>query len=336
MKNTILIAIVCITLGFAAGWIIKPETTVTETEETTTRPASRATATSNESRSSDVEKPRSTKRSSVTVKRSGADREIDPATKKQIEEAQSKQTEIVKKRLSDKFDMQITAMVKELGLNASQETALRAFYAEQLEKVDFEGGMSSVGDPEKTREMAAALRGDGLNDAMENVLSADQMEGLETMQERKKNNEIESRAMKDLSKLQQSLDLSEDQKQKVYDVLMQDAQKKLAAQSDADYVTRAMMSNMGIEMDLGDMDMGSVMTLHTDGENAPTDRASIIQKMKDDRQKRIDEKVARLAPVLNETQQQQYRKSLESQGGVLNMMIQGMDSEQVEEEVETK
>jgi len=262
--------------------------------------------------------------------------EMDPETKKRIEESQSRQTEMVKKRLGDKFDMQITAMVKELGLNASQEKALRAFYAEQLEKVDFANGMSAMGDADKMKEMAAALRGDGLNDAMKNVLSADQMEGLEAMQERKQNSKIESRAMKDLAKLQQTLDLSEDQKQKVYDVLMEDAEKSLESQSDADYVTRSMMSSMGVKMDLGDMDMGSVMSLHTDGEDAPTDRASMIKQMKENRQKKIDAKVERLAPVLDESQQQQYRKSLENKGGMFNMMLQGVEAGTSGVEVEAK
>jgi hypothetical protein len=147
------------------------------------------------------------------------------------------------------------------------------------------------------------------------------------------NSKIESRAMKDLAKLQQTLDLSEDQKQKVYDVLMEDAVKSLASQSDADFVTRSMMSSMGVEMDLGDMDMGSVMTLHTDSEDAPTDRASMIKQMKENRQKKIDAKVERLAPVLDESQQQQYRKSLENKGGMFNMMIQGVEAGTSEEEV---
>jgi hypothetical protein len=333
MNNTIIVALVCITLGFAAGWLVKPAATVSETDETTHRSTSRAKAGPNERSSSGIENPRSANRSTVTVERLGTDQELDPEMKKQIEESQRRHTEMVKKRLSDKFDMQITAIVKELELNASQEKALRAFYAEQVETVDLSEGMASLGNPEMMKEMAAALRGDGLNDAMKNVLSADQMEGLEAIQERKNNNKIESRAMKDLAKLQQSLDLSEDQKQKVYNVLMEDAEKKLAAQSDADYVTRAMMSSMGVEMDLGDMDMGSVMSLQAEGKTVPTDRASMIQKMKDDRQRRIDDKVARLAPVLDKTQQEQYRKSLENQGGMLNMMLQGMETDESEVEV---
>lgn len=336
MKNSLIIALVSIGLGFAAGWLIKPETAAPEGTETAARATSRKAKPSSPQSSSDSDKAKPARRSGVTVKTMTSEDDMDPEMKKAIEESQRKQTEMVKKRLSDQYDMKIAAMVKELGLDASQEKALRAFYAEQLEKIDFSEGMAAMGNPDKMKEMAAALRGDGLGDAMKNILSEDQMEGFEAMQERKKNSKIESRAMKDLAKLQQSLDLSEDQKQKVYDVLMEDAEKSLASQSDADYVTRAMMSSMGVEMDLGDMDMGSMMSLHTEGENAPTDRASMIKKIKEDRKKRIDTKVERLNPVLNETQQQQYRKSLENKGGMFNMMLQGVEAGTSEVEVEAK
>lgn len=56
-----------------------------------------------------------------------------------------------------------------------------------------------------------------------------------------------------------------------------------------------------------------------------TDQASFIRKLKDDRQKRIDGKVVRMAPFLNETQQEQYRKALKNKGGMLDMMLDGME-----------
>mgnify|MGYP000288907090 CR=1 FL=1 len=92
-----------------------------------------------------------------------------------------------------------------------------------------------------------------------------------------------------------------------------------------------MMSNMGLDIDLGDMDMGSLMGMNPEGENAPQDPAAMLKKIQEDRQTKIDAKVQRLAPLLSESQQQQYRKSLESQGGMMNMLLQGMgDAEAVE------
>ncbi|MEJ6779264.1 MAG: hypothetical protein QNK86_07285, partial [Akkermansiaceae bacterium] len=131
MKNTLIIALVAIGLGFAVGWLAKPETAASEDTETAPRTTSRKDKPSGSQRSSDSDnaKPtRSPRRSGVTTRIINPE-EMDPETKKRIEESQSRQTEMMKKRLGDKFDMQITAMVKELGLNAYQEKALRAFYA---------------------------------------------------------------------------------------------------------------------------------------------------------------------------------------------------------------
>ncbi len=259
---------------------------------------------------------------------------MDPETKKMMDEVQKKQKEMVQKRQKEEFDIRIAAMVKELGLDANQEKALRAFFDKQLKVLDEGDVMSMGGDAESMKKLAAALRGDGLNDAMQDVFTDDQMEGLEAMQGRKKNRMIESHAMKDLAKLQGTLDLADDQKDEVYTILVEDAEKALDEQSDANFVMKDMMSSVmggtGIEMDMGDMDFSSLMALESGGEESFVDKANIIQKMKDDHQKKINAKVERLAPVLNETQLEQYRKSLENKGGMFKMMMQGMESEESE------
>ncbi|BDS06432.1 hypothetical protein NT6N_14720 [Oceaniferula spumae] len=325
MKNTLLTATAGIALGFAAAWFIKPTTEQADASTAEApRPASRASTVAN---TSPEEKSRSLTRSGVTIQSATSMDDLDPETKKAMAEGQQRQSEMMRKRFSDQFDMKIAAMVKDLGLNAEQEKALREFYAEQLKKIDLSDMASFGTDPDKMKEMAAAIRGDGLNDFMKSHLSEDQMEGLEAYQERKKKSKIESAALKDLAKLQQNLDLSQEQKDDVYGILMEDAEKRMDAQSDADYVARAMMSSYGMEMDLGDMDMGSVISLASPDNGGNIDQATVIQQMKENRQKQIDEKVQRLSPVLNETQQAQYRKSLENKGGMLNMMLQGVEVE---------
>lgn len=324
MKNTLIIATVCIALGFAAAWITKPapeqaDSSVADGQ----RPSSRATATA-----TTPDQSKSSRRSGAVIRNSMSTADIDPEMQKAMSEGQKRQTDMMKKRINDQFDTKIAAMVKELGLNAQQEKALREFYAEQLKKIDMSDIANADAVPEKIKEMAAALRGDGLNDFMKSHLTEDQLAGLDAYQERKKKNKIESTALKDLAKLQQNLDLSQEQKDDVYGILMEDAEKRMSEQSDADFVTRSVMSSFGMEMDLGDMDMGKLMQIGEGG--GEVDQATMIQQMKEDREKQIDAKVERLAPVLNETQQAQYRKSLESQGGMLNMMLQGVGESSAE------
>lgn len=321
MKNTLLIVVAGIGLGFAAGWLAKPTPeTASRSVEDSARSSSRKMVSA-----SPQSAAKTARRNRVVLGENAAD-DVDPELQKAIDETQSRQTKMMRKRFSDQFDLKIAAMIKELGLNAGQEQALRDFYAKQLEKIDISNMASIMTDPGKISEIAGAIRGDGLNDYMQAHLSGDQLDGLEAYQERKKKSQVESVALKDLAKLQQTLDLSLEQKDEVYGLLMEDAEKGLEEQSDADFVSRAMMSSYGVEMDLGDMDMGSMMELANPQNAGDLNQASMIQQIKDKRQKQIDAKVERLAPVLNDNQQAQYRKSLESKGGMLNMMIQGIEA----------
>lgn len=173
-----------------------------------------------------------------------------------------------------------------------------------------------------TAALAAALRGDGLVDHMADLISDEQLVKLEEIQERKKNNTIESTALKSLSKLQQALDLDDDQKDQVYDLLLEDAEKNLDSESDAELVTKTMMSGMGVDLDLESMGISELFNMSNSPDPGVTDKESLMEKMAEARQNSINEKVERFSSILNETQQAQYRKDLESKGGLGNSIMQ--------------
>jgi len=50
------------------------------------------------------------------------------------------------KKRAEEFPRRPSEIVKEFGLDTSQEKALRAYYADQLEGIDFCKGMSSTGE----------------------------------------------------------------------------------------------------------------------------------------------------------------------------------------------
>ena len=191
--------------------------------------------------------------------------DLDEETKQQIEQAQTRQQKMVRNQLKKKFDMRIEAMVAELGLDTDQEKALRAYFDKQLDLLSSSNPMEMAGDPESMKTMAAAMRSDGLAEAMDEHLSKEQKEALDAMQQRKKKNKIEGLAMKDLSKIQQALDLNDEQRDEVYNILIEDAESKLENESDASVVMNGMMKSMGLEMDMGDMDMGALMQLDPSG-----------------------------------------------------------------------
>lgn len=232
---------------------------------------------------------------------------------------------MMRNQLKKKFDMRIDSMIAELGLDADQEKALRAYFDKQLDILSSTDPQKMMSDPDSMAKLAAAMRGDDLAEAMSEHLTDEQKEGLEAMQLRKKKNKIDGIAMKDLSKIQQALDLTDEQRDEVYNILIEDAETKLENESDANVVMNGMMSSMGIDMDMGDMDMGAMMQLDPSQNNTPADQSSIIAQMKEQRARQIDAKVERMAPALNETQLRQYRNHLENKGGMFNMMIQGME-----------
>lgn len=77
-----------------------------------------------------------------------------------------------------------------------------------------------------------------------------------------------------------------------------------------------MTDGMGIELDLEDLGIsGASEMADVAATGEQTNQADIMAKMKENRAKRLDEKVEALRPVLNETQLEAYRKNFESQSG---------------------
>ena len=313
MKNTMIFVALSLVIGFAVGWLAKPA------KETPQDDNVRVIAARTPSRSADPSsaprQARPAQRSGVTARKASPGGAMDPGTVELMrEESRKRENKMMRKIYAGKFDARIVAIVKELGLSAVQEKALRTFFDGQLEKIDMSAAETvSPGnvDSEELKRTVAAMRGDGLNEFMKDHLTGVQMEALETFQERQRNNKIESHALKGYARLQ-DLNLSDDQRDKVYNLLVEDAEKRLASQSDLDFLSRSMMSGIGVEADLGDIDIGSVIG-HAEGGGSEAHGAWL--KRRDElRKKMIDMKVARLAPVLNEAQQQQYRKILEDKG----------------------
>lgn len=325
MKPTIPLLFTAIAMGFAAGWLAKPAVpastaaTTPEHARSSTRSESRPTA-------EVADKQRSSSRTSVKVAGGKAADEMDPEMKKAMEDAERKQKEMVRKKLKKQNDLRIAAMVRELGLNPEQEKSLRAFYDQQLEQIMSVDTEKIVSDPDAIKSLAAAMRGDGLNDYMKDKLDVDQQEALVAMQERQHKNKIEGRAMKTLAKLQQSLDLTKEQENEAYAILSKDAESQLEAQTDEDFVMRGYMETMGMGSMMGDDDLGSMIKFQQAMQDGG-DPKDIIKQVKESRQAEVERKVELMSPVLNDGQLKQYRGQLENQSGIFDMMIQGMERE---------
>lgn len=316
MKKTIPFALAGITLSFLAGyWANRPATTDKENHTQTTPQVEINSPTRLAPPRSLEEKPLELSSSQHSEQNN---KHISPEMKQMIADAQSQQEKMMLKQLTNQFDIHIATLTEELGLDENQEDALRSYFQNLVEK----SGSNPMANREATAALAAALRGEGLIEHMSSHLNAQQLEKIEEIQQRKKSNQIESEALKNLSKLQQSLNLTEDQKDQIYDLLLEDAEQHIDSESDAELLTNTMMSGMGIELDLESMGFSELFNMSNTPNPTITDQASIIKRMAEARQNSIDRKVERLSSILSENQQEKYRQSLEAKGNTNNSMIQ--------------
>ena len=324
MKPILVTAALCLVIGFASGWFAKSRD-ISE-KELVQRPDTVERTRSTSRVIDDGEKARASLRKNIP----GGKLTNYSKSKEKMKKTERKDSEMLRKQFRSRFNQRIAAINSELNLNSDQEKALRGFFDRQLAKINFSNSMKGDADKKTIMATAAALRGDGLRDYMASYLDTEQMKALDAFQERKRNSRIEARALKEFAKLQQDLNLRDDQKDKAYALIAGDVEKQLEAQSDADYVFRAVLSSTGLGIDVGDMDMdmGEMMALK-DGQK-PRSPAVTMNSFREKRQKRINEKIALLAPVLDEPQLKRYRKNLEKSGGLLQQIL--MSVEKVEDE----
>ena len=129
--------------------------------------------------------------------------------------------------------------------------------------------------------------------------------------------------------MQGVIDFEEGQRDEVYKILSDAAAEKLREQSANPDPSSLFTDGMGIEMDPYDLGVQDAMReAFTDVED-PTkvDQKQMAEKLREVINRRIDEKVERLRPLLNEKQLEQYRAELKNKGsGFLGNALIGMDA----------
>lgn len=312
MKNTLLLSLVCLGLGFAAGWIAKPvpASALTINGAPVEASSRKGVAHSEKARSASERD-----KAKVAEAVAGSDRpETDPKTKEAIEKAKNDWTERIGKRQQDKLDARIAKLVAQLGLSPEQEATLRKALegkAKGLESV-FSGDI----DPSNVGEIASLLGGDGVDEALDDLLTPEQKEAYEALKKRELANKVEASALKNLAKLS-FLDLTQEQKDAAYDILYNAAEKDTAEVSPQASIISAVTDGFGLEIDLDDLGLAEAFTGGGTAAGETPNPIEMMKRAKETMAKRIDEKVEVLRPVLTETQLEQYRNNLESKSGGL-------------------
>ncbi len=323
MKNTIILSLVCLGLGFAAGWVAKPAPDFSTAAAPDTTPAkSESRRSTNPPASSATESDR--KKTSLNSFVIGGDdqiKEFDAETRQAMANSQKQWGEMFKKRQMDKIDARIAKLTTELNLTPAQQAELRKLL--ETKSKGMESMLSGTGDMSKVGDLASLMNG-GVDEALKGLLTPEQEEAHEALQKRELANKVEASALKNLAKLSY-LDLSQEQKDAAYDILYADAEKSAGKTSSQNAMVSAMTEGMGIELDMEDLGISGALEMENAGNSSERPNpADIMAKMKESQAKRVAEKVEALRPVLNETQLEAYRKNLESKsGGILGGMLGG-------------
>ena len=328
MKNPWTIGIVVFELGMMTGWFVKPTPPLLAPAVPDGAPVSQALA------SATLSPP---KEPAIPGKRA----QREPAVKKpsnmpseeQMAQASNIQGEMLKstvKRHRAKLEQQIVRLDEKLQLTTAQKSGLTAWLDDQMKKME----SMDLSDPAsfvKLPELAGSITNEALENQLSTTLTADQQAALTDFKENDLHLKVDAMALKGLSKLQGIIEFEDGQRDEVYKILTKNAEATALAQSKKPDMTKMFTDGMGIEIDPYDLGLQQAMNdsmteMGKEGEASP-DQAQIAKKRREVIDKRIEEKITQLRPVLNDKQLALYREELKSKGmGLYGSAIMGMEA----------
>lgn len=328
MKSNWIIGTLMLGLGTAIGWVVKPA------------PPSRvATAADGVSASKAAASVTATPSTESTVLGKRAQRE--PAAKKpsnmpteaQMDQARKMQTDLAKdmvKRHRAKLEQQIERLGDKIQLTGSQKAGLTAWLDEQMKKME----SMDLSDPlamVKLPEVAGSITNEALESQLAPSLTDEQQAAMVDFKDNELHLKVDALALKSLSKLQGVIEFEDGQRDEIYKILTKNAEVTTAAELKDPDVSKMITEGIGIEMDPYDLGlqkimMESITDLGKRGDSIEG-MPQITEKMREMLDKRIEEKIDELRPVLNEKQLARYREELKSKGmGIYQSALMNVSS----------
>ncbi len=152
----------------------------------------------------------------VELKEGESFQDFTPEEVALIEEQQRQLQDFAVRSKADKFERKLAIIVSELQLDNSQEDALRAYFAEIQGRI-VNGDFQAYGLQE------LALREGGLDDILQEILTAEQLVQYEGREERRLQERVQQIADTEMKHVDGLFSLSEAQRQQVHDVLREEA-----------------------------------------------------------------------------------------------------------------
>jgi RNA polymerase sigma factor (sigma-70 family) len=224
------------------------------------------------------------------------------------------------RRLSVKHGQLIKDLTDDLGLNEAQVADLKSVLDTRLKdfraSLDHEAAAgASPGQREKEMIMKAGglIRGVGLREDLEGVLSEEQLTAFDEREEKIWQSQVESLAYRELAKIAPVLSLKEDQKDRIFELLQASSAEKLKEDGDARAFMALMQNQAPGKMELTGVAEADFLSAALDGPNpltpeSPEFKKQILEVVGG----QIRKQVELLAPVLDPGQKQRYHDHLVS------------------------
>lgn len=304
-------------VGFTIGWVAKPvpDAVAAKPSDAAAPKQPSASATAGErpvaaaTKRSDREKPEPKKNPGGL-------------TDEQMKQAKKVQADMAKqmlKRYRTTLEQHIAKLAKNLNLTDAQRASLQAWVDERIGKMeaaDFtdEKAMGTLMTDGKSLSVKA------LEQSLEASLSPDQKTALADFQQKEHQTKVDAAALKSLAKLQGVIEFEEGQRDEVYKLLAEGADTDIKGKEDNEDPSAMFTESMGMDMDPYGIGLQQIMTEAAGGfeklaeGGAPPDMKDMGKRMREAFDKRVEEKVDLLRPVLNEQQLGRYREELKTKG----------------------
>ncbi len=222
------------------------------------------------------------------------------------------------RRLSVKHEQWLKDLTGELGLSDAQvagvkevlDTRLKDFRA-SLDPEAAPGASPEQREKEMITKAGSLIRGAGLRDELAGILSEKQFATFDEREKKALLSQVESLSYLELSKLTPVLKLTEDQKDKVFELLQTSSAENLKQSSDARAFMALMQNKTTTQVDFTSMADADFFYEIIDGPNAlPPDSPEFKKRMIDFVITQTSKQVELLAPVLDPAQKQRYHDHL--------------------------
>jgi hypothetical protein len=224
------------------------------------------------------------------------------------------------RRLSVKHGQLLKDLTTELGLNDAQvadfkkvlDARLKAFRA-SLDHDSAPGVSPEQREREMITKAGGLIRGAGLLEDLAGVLSAKQLTAFSERENKLWQSQAESLSYRELSTLTPVLKLSEDQKDKIFELLQTSSAENLRQSADARAFMALMQNKTPTQLDFTSMADADFFHEIMDGPNAlPPDSPEFKKRITEFVTTQTGKQVELLSPVLDPAQRKRYHDHLVS------------------------